>query len=115
MSIDLEKIESSKYNDIRARKYFCLKLKKEVWFMLAAVKGYYDGTQIVVDENDKNTLNIGDEVIITILDRLNVTGKESRTEKRRRVVDQGKYVMPGGRSEEEIDAYIRELRNHDRF
>ncbi len=83
--------------------------------MLAAVKGYYDGTQIVVDENDKKTLNMGDEVIITILDRLNVTRKETRAEKRRRIVDLEKYVMPTGRSVEEIDAYIRELRDDDRF
>ena len=83
--------------------------------MLAAVKGYYDGTQIVVDENDKKTLNIGDEVIITILDRLNVTTKETRAEKRRRIVELEKYVMSGGRSEAEIDDYIRELRENDRF
>lgn len=37
--------------------------------MLAAVKGYYDRTQIVVDENDRKTLNIGDEGIITILNQ----------------------------------------------
>jgi len=38
--------------------------------MLTAVKGYYDGIQIVVDENDRKMLNIDDEVIITILDSL---------------------------------------------
>lgn len=83
--------------------------------MLAAVKGYYDGTQIVVDENDRKTLNIGDEVIITILDRLNPTRKETRAEKRRRVVDLEKYVVSTGRSTEEIDNYIRELRDNDRI
>lgn len=83
--------------------------------MLAAVKGYYDGTQIIVDENDRKTLNVGDEVIITILDRLNTTRKETRAEKRRRIVDLEKYVVSGGRSVEEIDDYIRELRDNDRF
>lgn len=83
--------------------------------MLAAVKGYYDGTQIVVDESDKKTLNIGDEVIITILDRLNTTEKETRADKRNRIVDLEKYVVPDGRSVEEVDAYIRELRDNDRF
>ncbi|MGN0291532.1 MAG: hypothetical protein ACI4C5_06335 [Lachnospiraceae bacterium] len=83
--------------------------------MLAAVKGYYDGTQIVVDENDKKTLNIGDEVIITILDRLNTTGQEKRADKRRRIVDLEKYVVSSGRSTDEIDNYIRELRNDDRI
>lgn len=83
--------------------------------MLAAVKGYYDGTQIVVDENDRKTLNIGDEVIITILDRLNTTGKETRADKRRRIIDLEKYVVSSGRSTEEIDNYIRELRDNDRI
>ena len=38
--------------------------------MLSAVKGYYDGNQIVVDENDRKPLRIGDEVIMTILDKI---------------------------------------------
>ena len=71
--------------------------------MLTAVKGYYDGTQIVVDENDRKTLNIWDEVIITILDRINTTKEETRAEKRRRIVDLEKYVVSGGRSVEEVD------------
>ncbi len=83
--------------------------------MLVAVKGYYDGTQIVVDENDRQTLNMGDEVIITILDRLNTTRKETRSDKRRRIVDLDKYVVSTGRSVEEVDNYIRELRDNDRI
>lgn len=78
--------------------------------MLAAVKGYYDGTQIIVDENDRKTLNIGDEVIITILDRLSTPRTETRADKRRRIIDLEKYVMSGSRSAEEIDDYIREMR-----
>lgn len=83
--------------------------------MLAAVKGYYDGTQIVVDENDRKTLTIGDEVIITILDRFSTTRKETRADKRSRIVDLEKYVVSTGRSVEEIDNYIRELRDNDRI
>ena len=83
--------------------------------MLAAVKGYYDGTQIVVDENDRNTLNAGDEVIITILDRTSTAREETRADKRRRIIDLEKYVVPGRRSTEEIDNYIRELRDSDRI
>jgi len=83
--------------------------------MLAAVKGYYDGTQIVLDENDRKTLNIGDEVIITILDRSGTPGKETRADKRRRIIDLEKYVVSNGRSAEEIDHYIRELRDDDRI
>ena len=83
--------------------------------MLTAVKGYYDGKQIVVDENDRKTLNVGDEVIITILDRLDTSEKETRADKRRRIVDLEKYVVSSGRNTEEIDNYIRELREDDRF
>ena len=83
--------------------------------MLAAVKGYYDGTKIVVDERDRKTFNIGDEVIITILDKISTTREETRAAKRRRIVDMGKYVSPSGRSAEEIDNYIREMRDDDRF
>ena len=83
--------------------------------MLAAVKGYYDGTKIVVDERDRKTFNIGDEVIITILDKISTTREETRAAKRRRIVDMGKYVIPSGRRAEEIDNYIREMRDDDTF
>lgn len=82
--------------------------------MLAAVKGYYDGTQIVLDENDRKSLNVGDEVIVTILDRLSTEGKETRADKRQRIIDMEKYVISTGRSVEEIDNYIREMRDDDR-
>lgn len=78
--------------------------------MLAAVKGYYDGTKIVVDERDRKTFNIGDEVIITILDKISTTREETRAAKRRRIVDMEKYVIPSERGTEEIDNYIREMR-----
>lgn len=83
--------------------------------MLAAVKGYYDGTKIVVDEDDRKTFHVGDEVIITILDRLDTANNESRADKRHRVIELEQYVMSSGRSTEDIDNYIRELRDHDRF
>jgi len=73
--------------------------------MLAAVKGYYDGTQIVMDENVN--LKVGQEVIVTILD----IQKEERKK-----VDLKQYV---GRGEKmfSIDAqeYIKELRADDRI
>lgn len=83
--------------------------------MLAAVKGYYDGNQIVLDEDDKKSLHMGDEVIITILDGMSgLTRKETRVEKRRKTIDLDKYVIPSGRTTEEIDKYIKELRNDER-
>ena len=83
--------------------------------MLAAVKGYYDGNQIIVNEDDRKNLNVGDEVIITILDRISEKKVETRSEKRRRLVELDTFVMPTGRTAEEIDKYIRELRDNDRF
>ena len=83
--------------------------------MLAAVKGYYDGTQIIVDESDRKILNTGDEVIITILNRLNTAGAEARADKRLRIIDLEKYVVQSNRSTEEMDNYIREMRDNDRI
>ncbi len=83
--------------------------------MLAAVKGYYDGKQIVIDEADRKNLNIGDEVIITILDRVSEQKTKTRAEKRQQLIDSNAFVISSGRSVEEIDQYIREMRDNDRF
>ncbi len=83
--------------------------------MLAAVRGYYDGNQIVVNEDDRKNLNAGDEVIITILDKISQQKAETRTEKRMRLIDSDAFVVPSGRSVEEIDEYIREMRDNDRI
>lgn len=83
--------------------------------MLAAVKGYYDGKQIVVAEDERKSLNIGDEVIITILDRGNKAEMDEKEVKRRNILESDVYVMTSGRSIEEIDAYIKEMRDNDRF
>ena len=80
--------------------------------MLTAVKGYYDGTQIVVNAEDKKNLNIGDELIITILDRIKTN---TRTEQRKQIIKSGAYVVPSARSTQEIDNYIKELRENDRL
>lgn len=81
--------------------------------MLAAVKGYYDGTQIVMNEEDRKNLNKGDEVIITILDRIKKA--DTMAEQRKKIIDSGAYVVPTGRTIEEIDNYIKELRANDRL
>lgn len=83
--------------------------------MLAAVKGYYDGNQIVVNEEDRKNLSVGDEVIITILDRINSQKIETRAEKRRRLIESDAFVISTGRTAEEVDEYIRELRDNDRI
>lgn len=83
--------------------------------MLAAVKGYYDGTQIVLNEDDRKNLNIGDEVVVTILNKISIQKGEERAEKRRRLIDSDAFVMPTGRTTEEMDQYIREMRDDDRI
>ena len=83
--------------------------------MLAALKGYYDGKQIVLDEHDQKSLNAGDEVIVTILDKFSAIRKATREEKRKSIIDLDKYVISTERSAEEIDGYIRELRDNDRY
>ena len=83
--------------------------------MLAAVKGYYDGTRIVVNEEDRKNFSIGDEVIITILDNYGKQRAQERAEKRLRLIESNAFVNSSGRTVEEIDQYIRELRDNDRF
>ena len=83
--------------------------------MLAAVKGYYDGKQIIVDENDRKSLNVGDELIITILSGLDSTRKETRAERRSRILVSKKYVNSGKMTTMEIDEYIKEQRSDERF
>lgn len=82
--------------------------------MLTAIRGYYDGKQIVVDEQARKILNLGDQLLITILDKMAASRAETLAEKRRLLIDEKKYVRPSGRSAEEIDAYVRELRDSDR-
>ncbi len=83
--------------------------------MLAALKGYYDGTQIVLNDDDRRNLNIGDEVIITILDKISEQKDEARAEKRRCFIESDAFVIPTGRTAEEIDEYIKEMRSDDKF
>lgn len=83
--------------------------------VLAALKGYYDGKQIVLNEDDRKNLNMGDEVVITILDKTSRQKDGTREEKRRSLVDLDAFVIPTGRTAEEIDGYIREMRDNDRI
>lgn len=73
--------------------------------MLATVKGYYNGNHIVISENVN--LNIGQEVMVTILDT------QSAPEMK---IDLKKYM---GRGEKMFQAdaqdYIKEIRSDDRI
>jgi len=65
--------------------------------MLAAGKGYYNGEQIVMDEDERKYLASGDEVIITILNRNSIPQMESRAERRKRIIESGAFVSPTGK------------------
>lgn len=88
---------------------------REGIIILAAVKGYYDGNQIILDEDARKNLSVGDEVIITVLDRINGQKAKTRAEKRRRLIESDAFVIPSGRTVEEVDEYIKEMRSNDRF
>ncbi len=73
--------------------------------MLAAVRGYYNGSHIVIDEDI--SLSTGQEVIVTILDTQNAPDEK---------IDLKKYM---GRGEKmfhtDAQEYIREMRDSDRI
>ncbi len=73
--------------------------------MLAAVKGYYNGSHIVI--NEEISLSTGQEVIVTILDTQNAPDKK---------IDLKKYM---GRGEKmfhtDAQECIREMRGSDRI
>lgn len=72
--------------------------------MLAAVKGYYDGKQIVIDEDIE--LADGQEVIVTILDM-----KKPKNEN----IDLKKFMGRGEKMfQSDAQEYIKELRGNDR-
>lgn len=73
--------------------------------MLATVKGYYNGNHIVISENVN--LNIGQEVMITILDT------KSTSEKK---VDLKKYMGKGEKLfQTDAQDYIKEMRSDERI
>ena len=73
--------------------------------MMSAVKGYYDGKQIVRNEDVK--MSIGQEVIITILDMLR---------KKKKRIDLEKYMGRGKKMfTQDAQDYVKELRDNDRL
>ena len=83
--------------------------------MLTAVQAYYDGKQVVMDEQDRAYLNAGDRLVITVLNNATSAVPSALAEKRLRMLEEERHVRPSGRSVEEIDRYIAELRDEDRI
>ena len=76
---------------------------------MTSVRGYYDGERVVISDNDKKRMYAGQELIITILGV--PVNEQSRSQKRRLFFDGESCVIPSGRTHEEIDREIKELRN----
>ena len=73
--------------------------------MLISVKGYYNGNQIVMEEDIQ--LSAGQEVIVTVLDT-------KRPQKKK--IDLKKYMGRGEKMfQTDAQDYIRELRDNDRI
>ena len=74
--------------------------------MMTAVEGYYDGSQIVLDEGIR--LRKGQRLIITILEpKAEPSGKE---------VDLRKYMGRGERMfQGDAGEFVKELRSNDRI
>lgn len=73
--------------------------------MLTTVKGYYNGNHIVISENVN--LNIGQEVMITILDTKSISEKK---------IDLKKYMGKGEKMfQTDAQDYIKEMRNDERI
>lgn len=73
--------------------------------MLAAVKGYYNGNHIVINENI--SLYTGQEVIVTILDT---------PEQPEKKIDLKKYMNRGEKMfHTDAQDYIKGMRDHDRL
>ena len=74
--------------------------------MLSTVKGYYDGSKIVIDEDISMTA--GQEVFVTILDPENKKGQKYDLHK---YMGRGRKMFPDSDPAE----YVRELRENDRL
>lgn len=73
--------------------------------MLTAVKGYYNGKQIVMEEDIQ--LSAGQEVIVTVLEMKKQPKKE---------IDLKKYIGRGEKMfQNDAQDYIKELRENDRI
>lgn len=73
--------------------------------MLATVKGYYNGNHIVISENVN--LNIGQEVMVTILDTQSAPKMK---------IDLKKYMGRGEKMfQTDAQDYIKEIRSDDRI
>ena len=76
--------------------------------MLATIKGYYDGNKIIIDEDIK--LAIGQQVFITILEKLETEEKTIKD------IDLKKYKGRGSKlMNYDAQEYVNNIRANDRI
>ena len=84
--------------------------------MLGAVKGRYNGGQILIDREDQDKIAEGQEVVITFVIPSGKTQTTAETEDAfLKALQNDTLGVPTGRSVEEIDRYVKELRTNDRI
>mgnify|MGYP001114387589 FL=1 len=74
--------------------------------MLAAVKGIVQGNTVVIKEDDIREYD-GTEVIVTLLEY-------SKRKEKKEPVDWDSFVIPSERGKN-VDGYMKEMRENDRF
>lgn len=74
--------------------------------MLVAVKGMIQGNTVVIENEDMREYD-GAEVVVTLLDYPN-------KKKNKESIDWDSYTIPSARGKN-VDAYMREMRDHDRM
>ena len=81
--------------------------------MKTAIRGYYDGEKVVIENISKAGLCVGDELEIRVIEKNTVD--DEIINRRRDLIRSGKYVKATGRSTKEVDDYIKETRSEERF
>ncbi|MCC8051398.1 MAG: hypothetical protein LIP10_12230 [Clostridiales bacterium] len=74
--------------------------------MLAAVRGYIRGNEVVIEDEDMKAYD-GAEVVVTLLDYPN-------KKKKKKNIDWDSFVVPSERGKH-VDEYMKEMREYDRL
>lgn len=77
--------------------------------MLATAKGYYDGTQIVLDNAVRSSMEAGQEVSVTYY-VLNNDDWAEKMRKRKAFLDSKQCVVATGITADVVEAFIRDGR-----
>lgn len=74
--------------------------------MLAAVKGIVKGNTVIIEDDDIREYD-GSEVVVTMLNN-------PKKKAKKQLIDWDSFVIPSERGKN-VDGYMREMRENDRF